>query len=69
MTYKIEIDVTSAVSDFFPALSNSEVDLIAKNISQNWDYSTMYQDVYDNIKCYATFNNIDLTQKDGVYES
>ena len=68
MTYKIEVDVTSAVQDFYPALSDSEVDLIAKNISENWDYSTMYQDVYDNIKYYATFNNIDLTQKDGVYE-
>ena len=68
MTYKIEVDVTSAVQDFYPALSDSEVDLIAKNISENWDYSTMYQDVYDNIRYCATFNNIDLTQKDGVYE-
>ena len=26
MTYKIEVDVTSAVRDFYPALSNSEID-------------------------------------------
>jgi hypothetical protein len=68
MSYKIQVDVSSAVSDFFPALSNSEVDLIAKNISENWDYSPMYQEVYDNIKSYATFNKIDLDGKDGIIE-
>ena len=66
MTYKIEVDVTSAVRDFYPALSDSEVDLLAKNVSENWDYSDFYSIVLDNIKSYATFNNIDLAGKDGV---
>ena len=68
MAYKIEIDVTSAVRDFFPALSNSEIDLLAKRVSENWDYSSMYQDVFDNLVDYATYNNIDLAGKDGVEE-
>ena len=66
MAYKIEIDVTSAVRDFYPALSDSEVDLLAKNISDNWDYSLMYQDVLESIQACSTFNNIDLVGKDGV---
>ena len=66
MAYKIEIDVTSAVRDFYPALSDSEVDLLAKNVSENWDYSDSYSIILDNIKSYATFNSIDLEGKDGV---
>ena len=49
MTYKIEIDVTSAVQDFYPGLSNSEVDLLAKNISENWDYSSMFNTLSERI--------------------
>ena len=68
MTYKIEVDVTSAVSDFYPGLSDSDADLLAKSISENWDYSSMFNTLSDRIEEYAQFNNIDLTQKDGVYE-
>ena len=68
MTYKIEVDVTSAVRDFYPALTASEIDLLAKRVTENWDYSSMYQDMSDNLVDYATYNNIDLTGKDGVYE-
>tara|TARA_B100001175_G_scaffold19032_1_gene14287 strand:+ start:288 stop:497 length:210 start_codon:yes stop_codon:yes gene_type:complete len=66
MTHKIEIDVTSAVKDFYPGLTDSEIDLLAKNVSENWDYSAMYQDVFDNVVDYATFNSIELDGKDGV---
>ena len=68
MTYKIEVDVTSAVQDFYPGLSDSDADLLAKSISENWDYSSMFNTLSDRIEEYAQFNNIDLTQKDGVYE-
>ena len=68
MNYKIEIDVTSAVQDFYPGLSDSDVDLLAKSISENWDYSSMFNTLSDRIGEYAQFNNIDLYQKDGVYE-
>ena len=68
MTYKIEIDVTSAVQDFYPGLSDSDADLLAKNISENWDYSSMFNTLSERIWEYAQFNDIDLYQKDGVYE-
>ena len=66
MTNKIEVDVTSAVRDFYPALSNSEVDLLAKKVFENWDYSDIYNTLLEDIYTYATFNNIDLDGKDGV---
>ena len=49
MSYKIEVDVTSAVQDFYPGLSDSEVDLLAKNISENWDYSSMFNTLSERI--------------------
>jgi len=66
MTNKIEVDVTSAVRDFYPALSNSEIDLLAKKVFENWDYSEIYNTLLEDIYTYATFNNIDLEGKDGV---
>ena len=56
MTYKIEIDVTSAVQDFYPGLSDSDADLLAKSISENWDYSSMFNTLSDRIGEYAQFN-------------
>ena len=66
MTNKIEVDVTSSVRDFYPALSNSEIDLLAKKVFENWDYSDIYNTLLEDICTYATFNNIDLDCKDGV---
>ena len=66
MTNKIEVDVTSAVRAFYPALSNSEIDLLAKKVFENWDYSEIYNTLLEDIYTYATFNNIDLDGKDGV---
>ena len=68
MTYKIEVDVTSAVQDFYPALSDSEVDLLTKKVFENWDYSDIYNTLLEDIYTYAKFNSIDLDGKDGVYE-
>jgi len=66
MTNKIEVDVTSAVRDFYPALSNSEIDLLAKKVFENWDYSEIYNTLLEDIYTYAQFNSIDLEGKDGV---
>ena len=66
MTNKIEVDVTSAVRDFYPALSNSEIDLLAKKVFENWDYSDIYNTLLEDIYTYAQFNSIDLEGKDGV---
>ena len=69
MTYKIEVDVTSAVKDFYPALTASEVDLLTKKVFENWDYSDIYTTMLEDLQGYATFNNIDLEGKDGVETS
>ena len=66
MTNKIEVDVTSAVRDFYPALSNSEIDLLTKKVFENWDYSEIYNTLLEDIYTYAQFNSIDLEGKDGV---
>ncbi len=66
MTYKIEVDVTSAVRDFYPALTASEVDLLTKKVFENWDYSDIYNTLLEDIYTYATFNSINLDGKDGV---
>ena len=66
MTYKIEVDVTSAVKDFYPALTASEVDLLTKKVFENWDYSDIYNTLLEDIYTYAKFNSIDLDGKDGV---
>ena len=66
MTNKIEVDVTSAVKDFYPALTASEVDLLTKKVFENWDYSDIYNTLLEDIYTYATFNNIDLDGKYGV---
>ena len=68
MTYKIEVDVTSAVKDFYPALTSSEVDLLTKKVFENWDYSDIYNTLLEDIYTYAKFNSIDLAGKDGVEE-
>ena len=68
MTYKIEVDVTSAVKDFYPALTASEVDLLTKKVFENWDYSDIYNTLLEDIYTYAKFNSIDLAGKDGVEE-
>ena len=68
MTYKIEVDVTSAVKDFYPALTSSEVDLLTKKVFENWDYSDIYNTLLEDIYTYAKFNSKDLAGKDGVEE-
>ena len=46
--------------------SNSEIDLLAKKVFENWDYSEIYNTLLEDIYTYAQFNSIDLEGKDGV---
>ena len=68
MTYKIEVNVLSAVQDFYPGLSIEDAILITQEITSNWDYSEIYNEIQDNISWYANSHNIDLKGKDGVTE-
>ena len=60
----IKLDVLSAVKDFYPALTDSEVDVITEDIVQTWDYSQFYNTIDDLIPTVANKNAIDLTNKD-----
>ena len=66
MTYKIEVNVLSAVNDFYPGLSIDDAELIASEITSNWDYSEIYNGIADDISHYADSNDIELEGKDGV---
>ena len=68
MSYKIEIDVLSAVQDFYPGLSIEDAILITQEITSNWDYSEIYNQIQDDIEWYANSYDIDLKGKDGVEE-
>ena len=68
MTNKIEIDVLQAVKDFYPGLSIDDAELIASEITLNWDYSEIYNEIQDNIISVVQERDIDITGKDGVTE-
>ena len=60
------VNVQSAVEDFYPGLTSEQVELLSKNIVDNWDYSHIYTTMLEDLQGYATFNNIDLEGKDGI---
>ncbi len=65
----LTVDVQSAVQDFYPGLSPDNVETIASKIVNNWDYSSIYDTIQEEIEQYCFFNKIDLEGKDGVEES
>ena len=66
MSYKIEVNVLSAVQDFYPGLSIDDATLITQEITSNWDYSEIYNEIQDNIISVVQEHDIDITGKDGV---
>ena len=66
MSYNLTVDVKHSVESFYPGLSSDEVELLSKNIVDNWDYSYIYTTMLEDLQGYATFNKIDLKGKDGV---
>ena len=68
MSNKIEINVLSAVQDFYPGISDDDAQLITDEIINNWDYSEIYNQIQDDIKWYADSHDIELEGKDGVEE-
>ena len=69
MTHNLTVDVKQSVEDFYPGLTSEQVELLSKNIVDNWDYSYIYTTMLEDLQGYATFNNIDLEGKDGVETS
>ena len=68
MSYTIKIDVLDAVQDFYPGLSDDDATKIAKKIVGQWDYSSIYNDIADQIEHDADELGIELEGKDGVDE-
>ncbi len=66
MMYAIFVDLTEAIEDIYPGLSISEVETIAKDIHQSWDYSSIYDEVVEQIDVVANNNQIALEGKDGI---
>ena len=69
MTYNITVDVKQSIETFYPGLTSDQIEFLSKTISDNWDYSDIYNTMLEDIKSYATFNKIDLEGKDGVETS
>jgi len=62
--YNISVDVISAVEDFYPGLNDNQVQTIAAEIVRNFDYSTVYNQIQDDIEWYAQEEGIELKDKD-----
>ena len=66
MMYTICVDLIEAIEDVYPGLSISEVELIAKEIHQCWDYSSIYDEVLEQVEEIANKEGIELDGKDGI---
>jgi len=64
----IMVDVTSAVEDFYPGLTQKQKDLLTEKIFNNFDYSGIYNQIHDDLDHYAYSEKIQLEGKDGVTE-
>ena len=62
--YDLTVDVISAVEDFYPGLNDNQVQTIAAEIVRNFDYSTVYNQIHDDIEYYAQEEVINLIDKD-----
>ena len=68
MTHKITVDVTSAVKDFYPGLSSEQVNYMAEVIAKRFDFSSIYDNIQEEIESIAYRKGIELEGKDGVTE-
>ena len=68
MTYKLTVNVESAVRDFYPGLTTKQTDYIARSITKGYDYASLYDEIYEQINEIACTEGIELEGKDGVTE-
>ena len=64
MSHKIKVDVKSAIEDFYPRLTVEQVNYMADIIYKRFDYSSIYDEIHDEITEIAYRKGIDLTDKD-----
>ena len=60
MTNTITLNVTEYLENAYPSLSDSEIDLIASDVSRRWDYSWLIDNVDAKCRETASYANIPL---------
>ena len=68
MDNRITVNVTSAVKDFYPGLTTKQTDYIAQSITKGYDYSSLYDEIHQEIEEIAYTAGIELEGKDGGTE-
>ena len=66
--YNLNVDVLSAVEDFYPGLNDNQVQTIASEIVRNFDYSFVYTQIQEEVEWYAQEEAINLIDKDVPHE-
>ena len=60
MKNTILLDVQEYLENAYPSLSDSEIDLIAGDVSRRWDYSFLIDNVDAKVRECARYSNIEL---------
>ena len=45
MTYNITVNINEHLENYYPNLKQSEIDLIAQDVHQRWDYSWLVDNI------------------------
>ena len=64
--FQLEIDLSHAIRNFYPGLTDEEISVIASQIYLNWDYSDIYEKIRTEISVVSDETGISLTNKDGI---
>ena len=64
----LTVNVTQAVADFYPGLSDEIVEFLSDSIIRNFDYSIIYDTIHDDLTLLADKYEIELEGMDGVSE-
>ena len=64
----LTVNVTQAVADFYPGLSDERVEFLSDSIIRNFDYSIIYDTIHDDLTLLADKYQIELEGMDGVSE-
>ena len=60
MKNTILLDVQEYLENAYPSLTDSEIDLIASDVSNRWDYTFLINSVDDKVRECASYANIPL---------
>ena len=60
MKNTILLDVQEYLENAYPSLSDSEIDLIASDVSRRWDYGLLIDSVDHKVRECASYANIEL---------